>query len=136
MLAGCSLLGTWVMLWHERRFWRPDAHVRLLVWSVSFIFVALPAMIVSALPGIVPLDRFGVGELSFLLPESVRSQQWWVRGQLDYERWLASRMKEDLEISWQDDRGGEKRAVNNWDCLLYTSPSPRDRTRSRMPSSA
>ena len=24
----------------------------------------------------------------------------------------------------------------NEDCLLYTSPSPRDRTRSRMPSSA
>ena len=23
-----------------------------------------------------------------------------------------------------------------WLCLLYTSPSPRDRTRSRMPSSA
>ena len=26
--------------------------------------------------------------------------------------------------------------TNNWDCLLYTSPSPRDRTRYRMPSSA
>ena len=25
---------------------------------------------------------------------------------------------------------------NNYTCLLYTSPSPRDRTRSRMPSSA
>src|SRR5665811_824839 len=25
---------------------------------------------------------------------------------------------------------------NRWNCLLYTSPSPRDRTRSRMPSSA
>eukprot|EP00656_Telonema_subtile_P030158 TRINITY_DN3317_c0_g2_i2.p1 TRINITY_DN3317_c0_g2~~TRINITY_DN3317_c0_g2_i2.p1 ORF type:complete len:357 (-),score=85.94 TRINITY_DN3317_c0_g2_i2:2-1072(-) len=25
---------------------------------------------------------------------------------------------------------------SNWGCLLYTSPSPRDRTRSRMPSSA
>ena len=25
---------------------------------------------------------------------------------------------------------------NRWICLLYTSPSPRDRTRSRMPSSA
>ena len=25
---------------------------------------------------------------------------------------------------------------NNKPCLLYTSPSPRDRTRSRMPSSA
>ena len=24
----------------------------------------------------------------------------------------------------------------DWNCLLYTSPSPRDRTRSRMPSSA
>jgi len=31
------------------------------------------------------------------------------------------------------------RDINNpqwWICLLYTSPSPRDRTRSRMPSSA
>ena len=26
--------------------------------------------------------------------------------------------------------------LKNWICLLYTSPSPRDRTRSRMPSSA
>ena len=26
--------------------------------------------------------------------------------------------------------------VNNGDCLLYTSPSPRDRQKSRMPSSA
>ena len=25
---------------------------------------------------------------------------------------------------------------HDWHCLLYTSPSPRDRTRSRMPSSA
>ena len=29
-----------------------------------------------------------------------------------------------------------KRAKQVRDCLLYTSPSPRDRTRSRMPSSA
>ena len=32
-----------------------------------------------------------------------------------------------------------ERAAGNagtWSCLLYTSPSPRDRTRSRMPSSA
>ena len=27
-------------------------------------------------------------------------------------------------------------ATHAWACLLYTSPSPRDRTRSRMPSSA
>ena len=29
-----------------------------------------------------------------------------------------------------------QRAYHSTDCLLYTSPSPRDRTRSRMPSSA
>ena len=30
----------------------------------------------------------------------------------------------------------ELKELNNQLCLLYTSPSPRDRTRSRMPSSA
>jgi len=30
----------------------------------------------------------------------------------------------------------DKNIELNWICLLYTSPSPRDRTRSRMPSSA
>ena len=30
----------------------------------------------------------------------------------------------------------DKVTVRKVDCLLYTSPSPRDRTRSRMPSSA
>ena len=29
-----------------------------------------------------------------------------------------------------------KKTINTTICLLYTSPSPRDRTRSRMPSSA
>ena len=32
--------------------------------------------------------------------------------------------------------GNSKDKGNNTPCLLYTSPSPRDRTRSRMPSSA
>ena len=36
--------------------------------------------------------------------------------------------KKNLEEDWV-----EKMSIN---CLLYTSPSPRDRTRSRMPSSA
>ena len=30
----------------------------------------------------------------------------------------------------------ERHRAQGEDCLLYTSPSPRDRTRSRMPSSA
>ena len=54
------------------------------------------------------------------------------------------------EHSWQFPQGGIKRGetpeeamfrelheeVGLLPCLLYTSPSPRDRTRSRMPSSA
>ena len=37
-----------------------------------------------------------------------------------------------------DDYDGEFEEIKkiSMDCLLYTSPSPRDRTRSRMPSSA
>ena len=35
-----------------------------------------------------------------------------------------------------DEKTGEEKNVFLYSCLLYTSPSPRDRTRSRMPSSA
>ena len=34
------------------------------------------------------------------------------------------------------ERGAKVRVIQDYVCLLYTSPSPRDRTRSRMPSSA
>ena len=38
--------------------------------------------------------------------------------------------------SLKDDGFYQKGVDHNYTCLLYTSPSPRDRTRSRMPSSA
>ena len=41
-------------------------------------------------------------------------------------------LAEYVEAGFCDIVGDEVR----WYCLLYTSPSPRDRTRSRMPSSA
>ena len=37
---------------------------------------------------------------------------------------------------WTHHKRFKTRAIQDYDCLLYTSPSPRDRTRSRMPSSA
>ena len=40
-----------------------------------------------------------------------------------------------LEITVQDHGNEPQRGLECY-CLLYTSPSPRDRTRSRMPSSA
>ena len=42
---------------------------------------------------------------------------------------LVAAIAEKAELSKKD----AEKALN---CLLYTSPSPRDRTRSRMPSSA
>ena len=60
-------------------------------------------------------------------------------GELDYKSFLARA----LETEWQGRyrRGIEARLRQSrfpWvkTCLLYTSPSPRDRTRSRMPASA
>jgi predicted metal-dependent hydrolase len=56
LLATFSLWATWSMLWSERRFLRPVAHARLVGWTLSFIFVALPIMVVSSLPGHHPRD--------------------------------------------------------------------------------
>ena len=40
------------------------------------------------------------------------------------------------EVHLDDNSTGDIRLEQAYGCLLYTSPSPRDRTRSRMPSSA
>lgn len=70
--------------------------------------------LVTALPGITEIDHFGANT-PFALPEPVAAAKWWVRGRLDYERWLSTRMLQDLEITWRDDRGGEERPINNWE---------------------
>ena len=41
----------------------------------------------------------------------------------------------DFQVVWNRPRNPDN-APNYYDCLLYTSPSPRDATLSRMPSSA
>ena len=47
------------------------------------------------------------------------------------------RRKAMTDDGWQDQPGHERGQGEQFQaCLLYTSPSPRDRTRSRMPSSA
>ena len=47
---------------------------------------------------------------------------------------------DNVQNFWKNIKNGVQgiREVTNevWNCLLYTYPSPRDRTRSRMPSSA
>ena len=50
---------------------------------------------------------------------------------------LANLVEENLAVKARSSKlGTGQRAAAHCSCLLYTSPSPRDRTRSRMPSSA
>lgn len=51
VLAGGAWAASLAMLAGERRLLSPSAHLRLMGWSLSFIFVAMPVMAVSALPG-------------------------------------------------------------------------------------
>jgi predicted metal-dependent hydrolase len=51
ILAVGAFAGSLVMLAGEGRVLRPASHLRLAGWSLSFVFVALPVMVVSALPG-------------------------------------------------------------------------------------
>jgi len=69
----------------------------------------------TTLPDQDAVETFGIEDDPFPIPEALREEKLWIRGTVDYERWLAHRMIEDLEISWRDDRGGEERKINNWE---------------------
>lgn len=51
ILATMAMAGTWTMLRAEHRLLSPVAHWRLARWSLSFVFTAVPVMVVAALPG-------------------------------------------------------------------------------------
>ena len=57
----------------------------------------------------------------------------------EYFRYFDPRIAEGITITGQYTIRSAEKAVNDWmnkSCLLYTSPSPRDLSTSRMPSSA
>jgi uncharacterized protein len=56
ILAWFAALGTLTMMWHERRLFKPVAHIRMFLWTLTFLFVLLPVMAVSVLPGHDPRD--------------------------------------------------------------------------------
>lgn len=51
LLLVFGLAGTLCLLGRRRRLFSPAACGRLLVWSITFVFEALTAMVVSCLPG-------------------------------------------------------------------------------------
>ena len=80
VLALGSLAGTIRMLAGEGRLLSPSSWMRLVSWSLSFIFVALPVMVVSALPGHHPdqlVDPAGLEHwLDHLDPETSTVPEW------------------------------------------------------------
>lgn len=56
VLSMTSLVATWSMLRAEGRLFSPVAHFRLVGWSLSFVFAALPVMAVTVWPGHHPRD--------------------------------------------------------------------------------
>ena len=68
------------MLAAEQRLFSPVAHLRLVGWSLSFIFAALPVMVMSALPGHHPRDLADPAGLEHWLdhldPETATVPEW------------------------------------------------------------
>ena len=82
----------------------------------------------------------GKGALTFPMLENLNSLNV-IEIDRDLVALLKSKKEEKLEIYEADALYFDFAVIDNkfrviGNCLLYTSPSPRDRTRSRMPSSA
>ena len=77
------------------------------------------------------LHDFGFGDLGDIFESFFGGFEGRPRGRTQTVDLRGSDLRVDLEITLEEAAAGTEKA-----CLLYTSPSPRDRTRSRMPSSA
>jgi hypothetical protein len=87
------------------------------------------------------LSDKGTGVLSFQYTEPWDIQLPILRKNIPYDTLVSDKMIPDehmqyVKSSSTEDKNGLLQARRLETCLLYTSPSPRDRTRSRMPSSA
>ena len=88
------------------------------------------------------------GRLTFLVLRPLNDMVLWLwrlerRAEFLYrpqfDRWLRPRlfaMTQKLRNARRTDDGLKLAEERQFPCLLYTSPSPRDRQKSRMPSSA
>ena len=69
-------------------------------------------------------------------PRHVKSGQYGRKEPRSPEKRMAAVIKRSQDLILAEKPGEKREAGDCKRCLLYTSPSPRDRTRSRMPSSA
>ena len=61
---------------------------------------------------------------------------WFVLNESDLSHYPETYLPSDVLKESRSLLSDKEETINLYPCLLYTSPSPRDRTRSRMPSSA
>ncbi len=93
-----------------------DGWVPLALLQADTDILGIPdAALPAAFGDVADVDQLGSGEDKWPLPAGVNGERTWIRGVVDYERWLAERMESDLEVSWHDDRGGDERRVANWE---------------------
>ena len=93
-----------------------------------------------------PVNPFEAAEHSYPLNEAIVSEVTLVDGVEEVFRVLVMKFRHELDgesvdlglvgVETQAAQAAILPYANIWNCLLYTSPSPRDRQRSRMPSSA
>ena len=116
--------------------------LRTYLCAVSFvgIILSLGQATVSAAEETktYPEDRFAIWSLQPIdrqaPPTLGQADRDWARNTIDH--FIAAKLREkQLTHSAEADRRTLIRRVY-YDCLLYTSPSPRDQRGSRMPSSA
>ena len=50
--------------------------------------------------------------------------------------WAYDYWQKQQQVHWMPEEVPLGEDLKDWSCLLYTSPSPRDKRQSRMPSSA
>ena len=115
-----------------RSFWP------LIAWVLGFVAVARFGLLLNATQA-VAISAVAAGLIGFLwlFAKGVRTFEWPTTGQAKarLDASLPGRPLEALEdgLSIGSDDAGARYL---WACLLYTSPSPRDKRQSRMPSSA
>ena len=76
-------------------------------------------------------DAASLDELALFLTEG-----FWGGSEITFDTSSSNQITVNLDGLTSAAKQLARWAMDSWDCLLYTSPSPRDRTRSRMPSSA
>ena len=54
------------------------------------------------------------GDQNHLLPEEVQKAEWWIRGRLDFDAWLASRMKQESSFYWRNEKSKDSRKLPSW----------------------